>query len=237
MAIKIDLLPGYVGLRRWFKRVVLACLAVVGLVASVLYLLYYRDQQRLLALQADLTSIRQVESLTKAADTAKAAAEAEAAPIKLVVDFLADTGKTGPERAALLDLTRRYIYERAVISAIDLSDGASVRLTAAVESPDDYSRLLLALRKGAAQDQGPLFANYPTGTGVPGFPEGRPIPPPTNVSYVPQPLPFPLRIQASGALKNPVVVPAEPGTAPAAMAGGMAGGMAGDPAMTPPASQ
>lgn len=232
MAIKIDLLPGYVGLRRWFKRVLLACLAVVGLVAGILYLLYYRDQQRLLALQADLENIKRVEAMTLAADTAKAAAESQGAPIKLVVDFLADSGKTGPERAALIDLTRRYVYERAVVSSIDLSDGATVRLTAAVESPDDYARFLLALRKGSAQEQGPLFANPPTANGVPGFPEGRPIPPPTTVSYVPQPLSFPISANATGPLKNPVVVPAEPGTAAAAPGGAAAG--IGDPGIPPP---
>lgn len=224
MAIKIDLLPGYVGLRRWFKRVLLACLAVVALVAGVLYLLYYRDQQRLATLKEDLENIKRVESLTVAADNAKTAAESEAAPIKSVVDFLADAGKTGPERAALIDLTRRYIYERAVIRSIDLSDGATVRLTAAVESPDAYARFLLALRKGSADQQGFLFSTPPTANGVPGFPEGRPIPPPTNVSYVPQPLPFPLSVQANGPLKNPVVVPPEPGTAAAAVPGGVPGG-------------
>jgi type II secretory pathway pseudopilin PulG len=236
MATKIDLLPGYVGMRRWFKRVLIICVAVLAVVASILSLLFFRDKQRLAKLQEDVNNIEHFAQQTEAAQRERDAATQEAAPIKASVDFMADASKTGPERAALLDLIRRYIYEGAVVSSIDLSDGQNARFTVTVRTPDDYARFLTNLRRGSAQKEGPLFEGLPTGSGIPGFPDNRPIPPPQSISYTPQPIVFPLRINAAGKLRNEVRVPVEPGAAAAAPGapGEPPPGMSGEPTSSAP---
>jgi hypothetical protein len=224
MAIKIDLLPGYVGLRRWFKRVLVICVALIAVVASVLALFYYRDKQRLDKLKADLANIETFAAQTEATRQQAEAAVNETAPVRTAVNFMADASKTGAERAALIDLIRRYVYAGAVVSTLDLSDGATAKFTATVRTPDEYARFLLSLRRGSDQAQaaGPLFTGLPQGSGIPGYPDNRPIPGPETVSYTPEPITFPLRIDASGQLKNPMAVPVEPGGA-APAAGGAPG--------------
>jgi hypothetical protein len=223
MAIKIDLLPGYVGLRRSFKRVLAVCAGLVTLVMAVLAVLYYRDYQRLEKLKQDVENIEVFAKRTEAAEGAATAATTEAAPIKASVDFMADASKTGPERAAVVDLVRRYVYSGAVVSTLDLSDGQNAKFTATVRSPDDYARFVLALRKGSKEELGPLFEGLPVANGVPGFPNNRPFPLPQTISYTPQPIVFPLRVDATGKLQNALTVPVEPGAAPAAAPGGPEG--------------
>jgi hypothetical protein len=234
MSIKIDLLPGYVPLRRTFKRVLLGCGLLLLAVATFVGLTYMADQRRLDKLKQDVEAIQTFANQTLAAETAAQKAQDEAAPVKAVVDFMTDASKTGPERAAVIDLMRRYIYAGAVVNSIDMSTGTSATIQTLVRTPDEYARLLLALRRGSAQENGPLFTDPPIGTGVPGFPEGRIIQPVQGPIYTPTPIEFPLPITLQGNLKpdsaqRPLLyVPTEPpGTAVAggnAAGGGAAGG-------------
>jgi hypothetical protein len=234
MAIKIDLLPAYVGLRRWFKRALIASAALVAAIGAILFLLHYKGQQQLAKLNQELQGVETNARATEAAETAKTAAETAAAPLQAFSDFVVAAGKTGAERAALLDMVRRYIYGGAVVSAIDISNGQTVRLSATMTTPDDYARFLLNLRRGSASNGGPLFAAEPRtnsvrSTGVPGGP--------TRAFVAPGPGPtartiqFPLQISAEGTLKDPVVVPTETGAGGSAAPGGGPGGPPGGPPM------
>jgi hypothetical protein len=223
MAIKIDLLPAYVALRRWFKRALIASVALVAAIGAILFLLHYRGQQQLAKLDEDIQGVEANAAATEAAEAAKLAADNTAAPLQAFTDFTVAAGKTGAERAALLDMVRRYIYGGAVVSSIDISNGQTVRISATMATPDDYARFLLNLRRGSASNGGPLFAAEPRtnsvrSTGVPGGPTTpfvRPGPGPT-----PRTITFPLQVSAEGTLKDPVIVPAEAGGGAAAAPGG-----------------
>jgi hypothetical protein len=223
MAIKIDLLPAYVGLRRWFKRAVTAAVLLVAAIGAILFLLYYKGQQQLAKLQADLQGVEANAQITEAADAAKTTAESTAAPLQAFSDFMVAAGKTGAERAALLDMVRRYIYGGAVVSAIDISNGQTVKINATMATPDDYARFLLNLRRGSASNGGALFAAEPKSNsvksvGVPGGPT-RPFVVPT-AGLTAQVIPYPLQIAAEGSLKDPIVVPTEAAGGAAAPAPG-----------------
>jgi hypothetical protein len=247
MAIKINLLPQSYDLKRKRARVGIGMGALLGLTALSIGLIYASDKKQLEKVTADEAAVKIVETQTTTAETATQAAESEAAPVKGVVAFMADASKTGAERAALLDLMRRYIYGGAVVSDLDLSNGTDAKIAATVRTPDEYARLLLSLRRGALPGLGQVFDGAPGASGVPGFPEGRPLPPEGALTYTPTPITFPFRIDAAGRLKtdpaNPrnsllFVPPEPPGTATAAVnaAGGAPGGSGGPPPGGPPAS-
>jgi hypothetical protein len=228
MSVKIDLLPGYVGLRRWFKRLSYGALALVVATAAILFLLYRQGQQTLAVYEQDLENIRPLAEAAEAAETATAAATSAAAPVDAAVTFMVRAGKTGPERAALIDLVRRYIYGGAVVSSIDLSDGQTVKINATVATPQDYAQFLLALRSGSVSNQGLLFAQDPrsnavTASGIPGGPNERFILP--VASTEPTIVSLPLSIASNGTLKDRIEVPVEPGGV--AVAQGAAGGPPG----------
>ena len=255
MAIRIDLLPGYVGLRRWFKRILVACVALVGLFAVVLSLLYYRDQLVLQTLKTNRQNIETFAKQTEAADDARDKAIAEAKPMQDAVNFFVDAGRTGSERASLLYLIRRYIYADAELRLLDLSDGQNVVMEAKVASPDKYANFLMRLRNGTVPT-GVLFKDLPSGAGIKGYPAkpdgnaqqaGAPDMVPTaagapgavaqnNAVGVIRYRNLPNSISIKAALNEPVVIPAPPGGA-ATQAAGAAGdpAMAGDPAAPPPA--
>lgn len=228
MSIKIDLLPGYINLQRWFKNWLLIALAALLLTGAALYLLYYQGQQTLEVTKKDLENIEPFAKRAEETERTTTAAQAEAAPIEANVKFLVSAGKTGAERAALIDLVRRYIYSGAVVSLIDMSDGQNVTVNATVRDPEEYLRFVLALREGSATNNGLLFAADPrtqsvVPSGIGGFP---------NSQFIePQPLPgqpartyqYPLSVTAVGKLKDPVVVPSEAAAAPAAGTTGTAG--------------
>ncbi len=250
MAIRIDLLPGYVGLRRWFKRILAACLILVGAFAGILFLLYYRDQLALQTLKTNLANIEPVAQQTEKAEAAKKAADAEASPLLASVGFFVDAGRTGSERAALLYLIHKYIYAGAVVGQIDLSDGQNAKMTALVSTPDAYATFLLNLRRGTVPT-GVLFKNLPSGAGIKGWPDrsgatatqGAPQPGGTGLVPTAGGEPgqmgsatgairyriLPNSISVNAALNEPIVVPVPAGqaAAPAAGAGvdpGMPGG-------------
>lgn len=139
MSVKIDLLPGYVGLRRWFKRLSYGALALVAATAAILFLLYRQGQQTLEVYEQNRDNIEPLAVAAEAAQTATQAAISQAAPQEAAVAFMVQAGKTGSERAALIDLLRRYIYGGAVVSSIDLSDGTTARIQANVATPQDYA--------------------------------------------------------------------------------------------------
>ncbi len=264
MAIRIDLLPGYVGLKRWLKRIAAVCALLVVAFAAVLYLFYYKEQLELRTLQANRDNIEKYAQMADAASKAASDATTKAKPFQDAVGFMVDAGRTGAERAALLDLVRRYVYANAVVGAIDLSDGQTAKMTVLVKTPDEYSRFLLNLRRGTTPT-GVLFADLPSGSGITGWPNvsggggssgggggGTATPPgaeagtpggggggQTNVSTTPNALMqkiYENKIDVSARLREPVVVPTPPGAAaaPAGGAGGAPGGPLGDPAGAPP---
>ena len=103
MAIRIDLLPRYVVLRRWFKRILLACLSLVSAFAAILFVLYYREQLRLQTLKVNRDAYEKIAKEAERAQSAAKSKEDEAKPFQDNVNFFVDAGRTGPERAALLD--------------------------------------------------------------------------------------------------------------------------------------
>ena len=251
MAIRIDLLPRYVGLRRWFKRILVACISLVGTFAAVLFVLYYREQLRLQTLKENRDAYQTIAQKADAAKAEKEKAIKEAQPFQDTVNFFVDAGRTGPERAALLDTVHRYIYRGAVISQMDMSDGQTIKFTAMVRTPDEYANFLNNLRRGTAP-VGILFADLPAGSGIAGWPkktltpagqEGQqPAQQPAagaqgeagapaggSVSYIV----FPNTINASGKLREPVTIPAPPGET-AAPAGDQPGAPPGGPPGGPP---
>lgn len=247
MALRINLLPEYVRLRRVFKRIAAICAAVFGLVALILFLVYYKRQQELATLQANLDVIEPIAVQAEQALTQTTTITTAAAPKRSAVDFVVAASKSGPERAVLLDVVSDYIYGRVQISSLDLSDGQTVRIRASLDNPDEYYRFLDNLRRGAQQEGGPLFSALPVASGVPGFP---PPPPPAAGGAQNQaaggppggpPGPaapnqsgakvFPLTVDAIGPLRYPVQLAPDPGGAPAgaAPAGGEPGGPPGGP--------
>lgn len=249
MAIRIDLLPGSVKLQRWFQRLIALSVLLVATTAGILFLVYYKNNQKLAKYKADADAIETYAKQTEAANTAKQTLEADTQPIQTAVNFMSDASKTGPERAALLDLVRTYIYyaprSGAIVNSMDISDGQTVKLNATVRTPDDYARFLLKLRQGSTDKGGPLFDGLPVTSGIPGFPpplpgqnkgaagttgaptntaapgtQGAPIAPGENIIVLPN------VVTATGKLKHPVVLPPDPvGGAPAA--GGAGGSMPG----------
>jgi len=242
MAIRIDLLPRYVALRRWFKRILAVCLMLISAFAAILFLIYYREQLRLATLKTNIANVKVFADKTDAAEAAAATATAEAQPLQSTVNFLVDAGRTGSERAALLDLIRRYVYNGAVVGSLDISDGKTAVFSGMVRTPDDYARFLLNLRRGTAP-AGILFAKLPEGSGILGWPNrsgttatagapGQPAPAaPAPAPGQPQtgvvPLDavryqiFPNNINAKAELREPIVVPIPPGeAAPAPAPGG-----------------
>ncbi|HEX8833860.1 MAG TPA: hypothetical protein VF719_06650 [Abditibacteriaceae bacterium] len=223
MAIKIDLIPAYVGMRRRFRALLWGAMGLLGSVATILGLLYYKGQQELGVLNTNLENVETNARIAEKAKTATETATNEAAPVETVVSFIAAASKSGAERAVLLDMIGRYIYSDAVVTAIDISDGQNVNITATVKTPQDYKRFLLNLRRGSATWGGPLFAADPksnavVASGVPGFPASKPVIPTPGLE--PQIIAYPLAVTAVGVLKDKVVVPAEPGgTAPTSTEG------------------
>jgi hypothetical protein len=236
MGIRIDLLPRYVGLKRWFKRILLACLSLVGIFAAVLFLLFYREQLRLQTLTTNRDEIKKVADAAAAAASAAEAAKTTAKPFQDTVNFFVDAGRTGAERAALLDVVHRYLYSGAVISSLDLSDGQNIKFTATLKTPDEYANFLNNLRRGTAP-AGILFADLPSGAGILGYPNdevgketpaaGQPAAAPgapgaagaaANVSSVKYWV-YHNNITAQGKLREPVTVPTAPGEAATPAAG------------------
>ena len=223
MAIKIDLLPAHVALRKRLRgAVVLSVLALAG-TAGALALVYDAKQKELLTAQENRRNFEAIAARTTAAETARKNSETQAQAVNDTVAWMLAVSKTGAERAALLNQIRQYVDENTVLTGIDVSDGQNLKINAAVTSPTQYAQFLINLRRAADTNGGPLFAGLPRAGGVKGFPEGvypEGVPIPTDQPIV---IPYPLNIAAEGKLKYPVVLPPDP------TGGATATGAAGTP--------
>ena len=256
MSLKINLLPEYVRLQRVFKRVIAICLSLFVAVGVLLFLLYYKKGQELKVVKADLEAIEPTAKEAENTKTEAAAIETSSAPKRGAIEFITSASRTGPERAALLDLISQYVYGGAVISSLDISDGQTVIIKATVKDPDEYARLLNNMRRGSDTKGAlvPVFTGPVTGSGVPGFPPprpgdnqqggaqqpgavGAPGQPGQQASPIsvtqPQIIVYPVPIDLTAKLKNPVALPPDPVGAPPA--GGGVGGPPGAPGGAMPA--
>lgn len=221
MATKIDLLPSYVGLRRWFRRIRWISAALFAVVAAVLWVVWFKKTQQLDALKEELAVNQRIAKQTQDAEAKEKKATDEASPIQGAVDFMVQASQTGGQRAAVVRLIKGYIYPDALVSLIDISDGQTCKITASVARPDDYYKFLLDLRRGWTNNNGMVFADEPKASGIPGFPS--PIENSVEVQQAmatsgePRPISLPLSISATAKLKDPLTVPVESGgAAPAA---------------------
>ncbi len=231
MAIKIDLLPGYVKLKRNLHRSIAACVVATGAIAGLLLMVLQQRRLELETAQTNLAAAEAVVSQVTTASGEKTAALTATTPITNAVSFMAGASKTGPQRAALLHLVRQYIYEDAIVSSIDVSDGLKVVILATVRNPDEYARFLLNLRRASDANGGTLFKGLPVASGPGGFANGA-VPflkPSGDGSGEPVPIIYPVSVRAEGVLLNPVQVPPDPVGAPAAPAAGFEGEFPGAP--------
>ncbi|RYG70579.1 hypothetical protein EON80_07565 [bacterium] len=233
MAIKIDLLPGYVKLRRNLNRSIVGCVIAAGVVFTGLSLVLKQRQLELETLDKNLEvmTARATEATTAA--NAETAAKAASAPAESSIAFMSNVSKTGSERAVLLDMIRDAINEDTIVQSIDISDGAKCTIKATVRTPDEYAAFLLNLRKASATQGGALFKADPVSSGPGGFANGAaPFVLPTSPTGEPVPIVYPISITAVGDLKNPYSAPADPTAGAAAAAPGGAPGIGG-PGMPP----
>ena len=210
MAIKIDLLPGYVKWTKRFHFTIAAAIVGLALWTGGLILVYHSKQLELQTAETNANVATEIAVKSTAAETATTAAQTEAAGFNAANNFMLASCKTGSERAALLNLISKYIDRNSVVKTIDVSDGKTVSILATVSTPDEYAQFLLFLRNA----RGVLFSGDPkfTQTGVGGYGSGaqplvppRPAPgsPPVVVNY-------PISLTAQGALLNPIVLPNDP---------------------------
>ncbi len=226
MAIKIDLLPGYVKLKRDLHRSIAACVVATGAIAGVLLMVLEQRKLDLQTVEANRLVAEAVAAQVTAASNAKSASDAEAAPLLNAVSFMSAASKTGPQRAALLNLIRQYIYEDAIVSSIDVSDGQKVVIRATVRNTSEYARFLLNLRRASDTQGGTLFKGSPVASGPGGFANGavpfvRPSGDGTGQAV---PIIYPINVSAEGVLLNPVQLPPDPVGGPAAGGAGFPGG-------------
>jgi hypothetical protein len=179
MSVKIDLLPGYVGLRRWFKRLSYGALALVAARRPFCFCFIVRVSRPWKFMSRIETTSSLMPSPPRRPSQPPVPPSPRLRPKKPLSLSWCRPAKTGSERAALIDLLRRYIYEGAVVSTIDLSDGTTAKINATVATPQDYAQFLLGLRSGSVSNPGgQLFAQDPrsnavTASGIPGGPNER----------------------------------------------------------------
>ncbi len=239
MAIKIDLLPGHVRQRAILQRAILGSALALALVGTGLAMAHNVKQKELETTQENLAVVSAISAKTTAAQGAQKSAEDSMKPVSDTIAFMLASSKSGPQRAALLNQVRQYIYVDTVVNSIDLSDGKNVNIQATVKDPTQYAQFLFNLRRAgpppagaATTDAGPLFEKAPVAKGVGGFNNGYveflPPPAPTDQEVV---ILYPLKVQATGPLKYPIPVIPDPVGAPAAAgaAGGQPGAEGGAP--------
>ena len=226
MAIKIDLLPEYVKLKKDLIRISTGCIIAIGCLYAGLAVEYEKYQLEYRTVETNDETYKALAD-EAAQHTAEAATlTTQAGPMQSVIDFVYNASKTGPERAAMLSLVRSYIYDGALVGTIDISDGKMVYIGAKVKNSDEYAKFLETLRRGA--DKNVLYGALPSSGGIAGFPAGTnqfipPSPDPQGRDIV---LDYPLNITAVGPLAHPdvLVLPDDPvksnGTAAAGAAAG-----------------
>ena len=240
MSIKIDLLPGHVKQRRTLQTTIIGSVLVLALVGSGLAMALNAKQKELLTVQENRDVYKAIADQTTAAETAQTTAEAAMKPVSDTILFMLASSKSGPQRAALLNQVRQYIYVDTVIKSIDLSDGKNVNIEGQVKNPDQYAQFLFNLRRAGpppagapTTDAGPLFSAAPKATGPGGFNNGAAVfVQPAVPTDQPVIIVYPLTVKATGPLKYPIPVIPDPVGAPAAATPGAEGGAPGGP---PPA--
>ena len=238
MAIKIDLLPGHVKQRRNLQLAIAASVLTVALVGTGLAMALDAKQKELQTAKTNLAIVTAIAAETTAAETVKTTAESTAQPIIDTVTFLMVAGKSGPQRAALLNQVRQYIYIDTVVTSIDLSDGQNAVVEGSVKNPNQYAQFLFNLRRAGppvvvagatapatTTDAGPLYGVAPKGVGPGGFNNGAAtFVPPATPTDQPVIIVYPLKVKATGPLKYPIPVIPDP------VAAAGAPGAAGAPA-------
>lgn len=239
MAIKIDLLPGYVKLRRNLHRSIAGCIVATALVVTGLCLVYQKRQLELQTAKQNLTVMQAVAAQATAAQTEATTAQAAGAPAEGSVGFMLAASKTGPQRAALLDMVRDAINADTIVQSIDISDGQKVIIKATVRTTDEYANFLLNLRRATDTEGGLLFKGPVTAAGPLGFANGAaPFVLPTSPSGEAVPIVFPINVTAEGTLAHPISIPPDPtgaNGAAATSAAGAPGGAPSTPALAPAA--
>ena len=239
MAIKIDLLPGHVKQRRNLELAIAASVLTLALVGTGLAMALDAKKKELATAKQNLEVATAISAQTTAAATAETAANTTAQPFKDTITFMLTAGKSGPQRAALLNQVRQYIYIDTVVNTIDLSDGKNALVEASVKTPDQYAQFLFNLRRAGpppvgttTTDAGPLFALTPRASGPSGFNNGAvTFVPPATPTDQPVIVVYPLKVKASGPLKYPI--PVIPDPVGGAVAAGGVGGQGG-PGLTGP---
>lgn len=241
MAIKIDLLPGHVRQRRNLQLAMLGGALALALVGTGLAMALNTKQKELLTAKENLDVVTGVAAQTTTAQAAQKSAEDAMKPISDTVAFMLASSKSGPQRAALLNQVRQYIYVDTVVKSIDLSDGKNVNIEASVKDPTQYAQFLFNLRRAGppptgatTTDAGPLFSAAPKASGVGGFNNGAAVfVPPAAPTDQPVIIVYPLTVKATGPLKYPIPVIPDPtlsGAAPATA------GASGGPGAPPPSA-
>ena len=233
MAIKIDLLPGHVQQRRILQRTIAGSVLALALVGTGLVMALDAKQKELATAKENLAVATAIAAQTTAAQGVQDAAVAAAQPVNDTITFMLAAGKSGPQRAALLNQVRQYIYIDTVVQTIDLSDGQNAVVEASVRNPTQYAQFLFNLRRAGppatgdtTTDAGPLFAAAPKASGVGGFNNGAAtFVPPATPTDQPVIIVYPLKVKAQGPLKYPIPVIPDPvaGTAGTAGAAGAPG--------------
>lgn len=233
MSIKIDLLPGHVKQRRNLQLAIAGSALALVLVGSGLAVAHNIKQKELQTAKTNLAVVTAVAAQTTAAETEKTNAESTMQPISDTIAFMLASSKSGPQRAALLNQVRQYVYVDTVVKSIDLSDGQNAVIQGSVKNPTEYAQFLLNLRRAgpppagaATTDEGPLFAAPPKASGVGGFNNGAAVfVPPAAPTDQPVIIVYPLTVTAQGPLKYPIpVIPDPAAAAPAAGGAGALGG-------------
>ena len=244
MAIKIDLLPGHVRQRRNLQLAIMASVLALALVGTGLAMAHNVKQKELLTTQENLAVVKAIAEKTTAAEGAQKSAEDTMKPISDTIAFMLASSKSGPQRAALLNQVRQYIYVDTVVKSIDLSDGQQAVIQGVVKNPTEYAQFLFNLRRAGpppegapTTDAGPLFGKAPTAAGVKGFGEAPTFVAPAAPTDQPVVIVYPLPVEAKGPLKYPIpVIPDPVSAAPAAGGAGAPGapGGPGGPGGAPP---
>jgi hypothetical protein len=241
MAIQIDLLPQYVGLRRKVKMAAIFMTFVYAIAGTAFTLVWY---SKTLEVQTAKANVATYQPVADEATRVKGEADKKLSsltPINDTVKFFADATQTGPRRAAVIDMMRLYFTKDSQVSSIDISDGQKVLITASIEDTEHYANLLLNLRKGwggyTPQPATPIIfkgdtGNVPKASGVLGFPKvDTPSNPPVRFGeQVPRSFPITVNIQTALTDDLKFETPTAPGEAAAGAAAAPGGSGSGAPA-------
>ena len=249
MAIQIDLLPQYVGLRRKVKAAGLFMFIVYVIAGTAFTLVWYA---KTLDVKTAKTNRELYRALAQeATDTKKKAEDKQGSliPMETSVKFFSQAAQTGPRRAEVINMLRWYINKDSLVSAIDIPDGKNVLITASITDTERYANLLLNLRKGWTGHQPQpatpaIFDAEPKASGIKGWPVPQASTPVVGFGELVAKS-FPLDVNISTSLTNDIKfetplalgesgAPATPGQPGASGGGSSSGGSVTPSASGPP---